>query len=270
MQSDIDRAAETDLIDVFLELDRETMPVKDLMVLSVDTPTDLVDGEQHGLSAVLMNLADKPRTAQISAAIAPLGAIKPWARTKATCNAPELTMAPHQVQRVSLACVSGSPPGKAEVSFWVHQLEGTKQVHSDGVLASTTVAITANDTVRHLLARPTGHALLTVVAGPRKVARGAGLDAQAAITNLTDGPITIDIWWLLSKAAPGTPTDEGDHQTLTLAPHEVRGLTLRGKVNARPGTYQLSVAAHTRVHDKDPWVHGDQGWATEPIEVEAP
>jgi len=249
---------------------RETMPVEDLMVLSVDTPTDLVDGEQHGLSAVLMNLADQPRTAQISAAIAPVGSIKPWARTKATCNAPELTLAPHQVQRVSLACVSGSPPGKAEVSFWVHRVKGTKQVHSDGVLAATSVDITANDTVRHRLTRPTGHALLTVVAGPEKTRKGETLEAQAAVTNLTDAPLTIDIWWLLSRAASGKPADEGDHRTVTLAPHEIRGLTLRGKVLARPGTYQLSVAVHTRVHDDDPWAHGDQGWATNTIEVEAP
>ena len=248
---------------------REAMPVEDLMVLSVDTPTDLVDGEQHGLSAVLMNLADQPRTAQISAAIAPIGSIKPWAKTKATCTAPELVLAAHQVQRVSLACVSGSPPGKAEVSFWVHRVKGKKQVHSDGVLAATPVSITPNSTVRHLLSRATGHALLTVVAGPKTVAKGQSLDAQAAVTNLTDQPLTIDIWWLLSVDAGGKPQDEGDHHTVTLAPNEIRGLTLRGKVLARPGSYQLSVAVHTRVHDDDPWGHGDQGWATRPIKVEA-
>jgi len=249
---------------------REAMPVEDLMVLSVDTPTDLVDGEQHGLSAVLMNLADQPRTAQISAAIAPVGSIKPWARTKATCTAPELVLAPHQVQRVSLACVSGSPPGQAEVSFWVHRVKGNKQVHSDGVLAATPVSITPNDTVRHLLSQATGHALLTVVDGPERVATGQTLEARATVTNLTDQPLTIDTWWLLGADARGKPKDEGDHRTITLAPNEIRDLTIDGKVLARPGTYQLSVAVHTRVHDDDPWGHGDQGWATHAIKVEAP
>lgn len=248
-------------------LRRSTPPAGDLVIASVDAPARLTDGQQETVSADVVNLSTEPRTAQVSTSIAPIGEREPWTDKRAACTSPEVLLGGREQRRVELSCIAASPPGTAEVSVWVHQVAGGRSTHSDGVRVARRTRITASGNVRHRLARSPGAPLLSVVGGPRRAIDGEPLDGQAVVTNLSERVLEADVWWVLSDGPGARPADEGRHRRIQLQPGEVRGLTVTGDLDVRPGRYDLSIVVHTREPGQRRWVHGDQAWAGSPVTV---
>lgn len=250
---------------------RAELPTRSLMITDAAVPAEWIDTQRQDIAVTVLNRSTEPQVARVFLSLAPARVEEPWGVSRAHCAPVDAEIPPREAVTVSVSCAVASPVEDLIVSIWVHEVTADGSEHSDGVTAAAPTTVVPEPSIQHRADRAVGRALIATTSGPEEVAAGGELTVTVTIENLTSEPVEAEVWWILydlTAEPDDEPSGEGERLPVSLDPGERAEVVVSGEAPTEPGTYQLSVAIHTR-DDAGDLVHGDQAWAVVPVRVVA-
>jgi hypothetical protein len=242
---------------------KRELPAGSLMVERIEAPTSWSEGQRATVNLWLRNLSGQPQQGEVGWILGAPGDSRPWQDPIAAADPHRISLAPWGEQQVVLASAAlVVPPGKYELTGWVHGLDATgASVHSDAVRSGQSITVAGWDPSVSRRALPAGSLMVERIEAPISWSEGQRVTVDLWLRNLTGQVQQGEVGWILGTPGDSRPWQDpiatGAPHRVTLAPWGGQRVRLAsGALVVPPGQYKLTGWVHAQ-DGKGAFVHSD-------------